>query len=50
MPMTTLVNTLNQYNYGKIVPVLAATETLHNAEEAVWLPAGPRRRAYGAHQ
>jgi hypothetical protein len=39
MPMTTLVNTLNQYNYRKIVPVLAVTETLHNAEETVWLPA-----------
>jgi hypothetical protein len=33
------VNTLNQYHYRKIVPVLAVTETLHNAEEAVWLPA-----------
>lgn len=37
--MITLMNGKPQIDYKKLVPALAVTETIHNAEEAVWLPA-----------
>lgn len=37
--MDRIISTLNQISYKKIIWVLAITETLHNLEEAIWLPA-----------
>ena len=37
--MITLMDRANQTDYRKLVPSLAVTETIHNVEEAVWLPA-----------
>jgi hypothetical protein len=37
--MTKLMDKLKQCDDRKLIPVLAVTETIHNAEEAVWLPA-----------
>ena len=36
--MSSIINILNKYPYRKIVWLLAITETLHNIEEAIWLP------------
>jgi hypothetical protein len=37
--MIKLMGKVKQCDYRKFIPVLAVTETIHNAEEAVWLPA-----------
>jgi hypothetical protein len=36
--MESLFQTLNRIKYGKLLWVAAATETIHNIEEAIWLP------------
>jgi len=36
--MEEILTRLNQIEYKKIIWVLAITETLHNLEEAIWLP------------
>jgi hypothetical protein len=41
---------LNQVDGGKVVWALAIAESLHNIEEAIWLPAWPRVRERGIHQ
>ena len=37
--MIKLMNSVNRIDYKKLFPALGVTETIHNAEEAVWLPA-----------
>lgn len=32
------INSLNQINYKKLIWLLAIAETIHNLEEAIWLP------------
>lgn len=36
--MNHLLRTLNSIKYDKLIWVLAITETIHNIEEAIWLP------------
>ena len=37
--MNTITERLNQIGYTKVVWLLAVSETIHNLEEAIWLPA-----------
>lgn len=37
--MATIISRLNQIDYKKLIWVMAIAETIHNLEEAIWLPA-----------